>query len=166
MLWSVVCRSHLATFDTRAYNRPNHFSFAPTAPTLAGASRCHQQIIHAARLGSPSSIFVKHCASVPQAKHPSCLRGGQEGAGIERCRTPSVTDANLLAKAGRSSHLRLITAQLAPSTRCNVTVPATPDYADDIALDAKQPSSIEPRHFPITDATYGEHGHYCECASR
>ena len=44
--------------DTEACNRPNHCSCAPTAPTLAGASRCHKQIIHAVRLDLPSPAFM------------------------------------------------------------------------------------------------------------
>ncbi len=58
-----LCRSHFATLNTKASNRPNHFSSAPTAPTLAGAARCHKQIIHAAFLDRPSPVFIKHCAS-------------------------------------------------------------------------------------------------------
>ena len=137
-------------FDTKACNRPNHFNFAPTAPTLAGPSRCHKQIIHAARLGSPSLVFVKRRVSAQHAKGilHSC-EAVKKMILAQRCRTPSVTGANFLAEAGRSSHLRLtITAQLALSRRCRVTV--TPDYAEHVAQTQRQQSSIEISESSIT----------------
>ena len=125
-------------FDTKACNRPNHFSFAPTAPTLAGASRCHRHIIHAAHLGSPSHDLCQALRFRSTAKTSFMLarrsRGRPVSQELNHARTPSVTEQSSWQKRAEADHLRLIlTAQLASSTRCNVTVPVTPDYLDHAA---------------------------------
>ncbi len=142
--------------DTKACNRPNHFSFALNAPTRAGASRWHEQIIHAADLGGSSPIFVKQCASASMQNDIDACEAVMKKifvTALRRCRTPSVTDAKLLAgEAGRSSHLRL-TAQLAPATPCNATVPVVPNYETMFPRRRKW-SWIVLYEFSITHSTY------------
>lgn len=158
--WSVVCRSHLATFDTKPCNRPNHFSLPQLLQRwlahLAATSKSFMPLAWVVPARSLSSIglpfnkqnILHACEAVKKVTFV---------AGIERCRTPSVTGANLLAEAGRSSHLRLsiiITAQLASSRQCRVTVPLTPDYADYIAQTQNNSHRLSFLNPPSPIATY------------